>query len=184
MSPLLPPVDRPGFFMRIVYRIARHQYGKVLMPLRVIYSRAPALLTLGLHIEWIRNHALRLEPELVALIGVRVASHHGCDFCADLGQALAIQRGIGAERFTQLDRWRESSQFTPRECAALAWVDDILDDGRIEDETLEEARKMFSERELVELTWVQASETYFNMQAHPLGIPSDGLAAIARRASP
>jgi alkylhydroperoxidase family enzyme len=63
-------------------------------------------------------------------------------------------------------------------------VDDILDDGRIEDETLEEARKMFSERELVELTWVQASETYFNMQAHPLGIPSDGLAAIARRASP
>ena len=115
---------------------------------------------------------------------VRVASHHGCDFCADLGQALAIQRGIGAERFNQLDRWRESSQFTPRECAALAWVDDILDDGKIEDETLEEARKMFSERELVELTWVQASETYFNMQAHPLGIPSDGLAAIARRASP
>ena len=43
---------------------------------------------------------------------------------------------------------------------------------------------MFSERELVELTWVQASETYFNVQAHPLGIPSDGLAAIARRASP
>ena len=28
MSPLLPPVDRPGFFMRIVYRIARHRYGK------------------------------------------------------------------------------------------------------------------------------------------------------------
>jgi len=170
--------------MRLVYRIARHQYGKVLMPLRVIYSRAPLLLTVGLLIEWIRNHALRLEPELVLLVGARVAAHHGCDFCHDLGLALALRRGIGPERFGQLHHWRESHAFTPRQRAALAWVDDILEDGTVEPATLAEARAVFSERELVELTWVQASEGYFNMQAHPLGIPSDDLAAIAQRASP
>jgi len=180
---IIPPIDKPGVFMRLVYRIARHQYGKVLMPLRVIYSRSPALLMVGLVIEWIRGHALRLEPELVSLLAVRVAVHHGCDFCADLGQALAIQRGIGSDRFNELHRWRGSGAFTSRERAALAWVDDILEDGRIHDATLAEAATLFSERELVELTWVQASETYFNVQAHPLGIPSDGLAAIARRAS-
>lgn len=170
--------------MRLVYRIARHQYGKVLMPLRVIYSRAPVLLVVGLLIEWIRNHALRLEPELILLVAARVSAHRGCDFCHDLAQALAIQRGIGPERFRELHRWRESHAFTPRQRAALAWVDDILEDGTIEDATLEEARALFSERELVELTWVQASESYFNVQAHPLGIPSDDLAAIARRANP
>ena len=170
--------------MRVVYRIARHQYGKVLMPLRVIYSRAPVLLMVGLLIEWIRNHALRLEPELILLVAARVSAHHGCDFCHDLGQALAIQRGIGPERFRELHQWRDSHAFTPRERAALAWVDDMLDDGVIDAATLAEARALFSERELVELTWVHASETYFNMQAHPLGIPSDGLAAIARRATP
>ena len=181
---IIPPVDKPGLFMRLVYRIARHQYGKVLMPLRVIYSRSPALLMVGLLIEWIRGHALRLEPDLVSLLTVRVALHHGCDFCADLDLALAIQRGIGADRFEQLHRWTDSEVFTLRERAALAWVDDILQDGRIRESTLAKARTLFSERELVELTWVQASETYFNVQAHPLGIPSDGLAAIARDASP
>jgi len=170
--------------MRLVYRVARRQYGKVLTPLRVIYSRAPVLLMVGLLIEWIRNHALSLEPELILLVGARVSAHHGCDFCHDLGQALAIQRGIGPERFRELHQWRESHAFTPRQRAALAWVDDILDDGAIDAATLEESRAIFSERELVELTWMQASETYFNVQAHPLGISSDGLAAIARRASP
>jgi AhpD family alkylhydroperoxidase len=180
---IFSPIDNPGFVMRVVYRIARRQYGKVLMPLRVIYSRAPVLLLVGLLIEWIRSHALRLEPELVLLVGARVSAHHGCDFCHDLGAALALRRGIGAERFNELDRWRESAAFSPRERAALAWVDDILDDGQIEEATAAEARQFFSERELVELTWLQASETYFDVQAHPLGIPSDGLVAIARRAS-
>jgi len=179
--PLLDPIDKPGPFMRLVYRIARHRYGKVLMPLRVIYSRAPALLFLGLHIEWIRDHALTLEPQLRALINLRVSSRHGCDFCADLELSQAIRRGIGVERFGQLNAWRESAAFSPRERAALAYVDDILDDGRIEEATLAAAKSVFTEREIVELTWLQASETYFNMQAHPLGVPSDGLAALATK---
>jgi AhpD family alkylhydroperoxidase len=181
--PVLDPIDKPNFIMRVVYRIARRQYGKVLTPLRVIYSRSPVLLTVGLLIEWIRAHALRLEPELVLLVGARVSAHHGCDFCRDLGTALAIRQGIGAERFNDLARWRDSTAFSPRERAALAWVDDILHHGRLDPATVAEARRFFSERELVDLTWMQASETYFNVQAHPLEIPSDGLAAIAPRAS-
>src|SRR2546422_5086480 len=102
---LLPPVERPGFFMRLVYRIARRRYGRVLTPLRVIYSRVPVLLVVGLLIEWIREHALTVEPALAALIAVRVSSRHHCDFCADLGLAAAIQKGIGADRFRDLDRW-------------------------------------------------------------------------------
>ena len=180
---ILSPIDKPGFILRVVYRIARRQYGKVLMPLRVIYSRSPVLLLVGLLIEWIRNHALRLEPELVLLVGARVSAHHGCDFCHDLGLALAVRRGIGPERFNELARWRDSTAFSARERAALAWIDDILDDGKIEAATVAEARSVFSERELVELTWMQASETYFNVQAHPLGIPSDDLVTVARRAS-
>jgi len=166
--------------MRIVYRIARRRYGKVLMPLRVIYSRSPALLTIGLLIEWIRDHATVLEPGLRSLVTVYVASRRSCEFCADLGVALAVKKGIGPERFDQLHSWRGSTAFSPRERAALAWIDDILDDGRIEEATLVSAQEVFSERELVELTWLQASEAYFNLQARPLGVPSDGLASANR----
>jgi alkylhydroperoxidase family enzyme len=179
MSLLLAPIDKPGFLMRIVYRIARHRYGRILMPLRVIYSRAPALLTVGLHIEWMREHALAIEPGLRALVIARVSSHHRCEFCSDLGLAIAMRKGIDVDRFQQLDAWHTSLRFSPRERAALAWVDDILDDGRIKEGTLVSAREVFSERELVELTWLQASEAYFNLQARPLGVPSDGLASPA-----
>jgi alkylhydroperoxidase family enzyme len=181
MTPLLSPIDSPGLFMRLVYRIAKHRYGKVLMPLRVIYSRAPALLSVGLNIEWIRNHALTLDPALAALVLVRVSSRHHCDFCADLSLATAIQKRIGVDRFRELDRWRESAILSPRERAALEYVDDILDDGTIEEATMEAAKAVFSEREIVELTWLQASETYFNMQAHPLRIAADGLVTIATK---
>lgn len=176
MSPLLAPIDRPGLLMRLVYRIARHRYGRVLMPLRVIYSRSPLLLTIGLLIEWMREHAVRLEPELRALVTLRVSSRRHCDFCFDLSRALAIKKRIGVQRFAELDAWRNSAVFSPRERAALAWVDDILERGEIAETTLRAAREVFSERELVDLTWLQASEAYFNLQAHPLGIPSDELA--------
>ncbi len=164
--------------MRVVYRIARRRYGKVLMPLRVIYSRSPALLTIGLLIEWMRDHATTLEPGLRALILARVSSHHGCEFCSDLGRAVAMRKGIGFERVGQLEGWRDSPMFSPRERAALAWVDDILDDGKIDEATFTAARQLFSDRELVELTWLQASEAYFTLQTRPLGISSDGLAAL------
>jgi len=78
---------------------------------------------------------------------------------------------------------KESANFSPREHAALEYVDDILDDGTIEEATMEAAKAVFSEREIVELTWLQASETYFNMQAHPLGVPSDGLVALATKST-
>jgi|ERR1043165_8686459 AhpD family alkylhydroperoxidase len=176
MLPLLSPIDKPSLPMRLIYRIAKHRYGKVLMPLRVIYSRSPLLLTIGLLIEWIREHAVRLEPELRALVTIRVSSRRHCDFCFDLGRALAIRKGIGVQRFAELDAWRTSAVFSPRERAALAWIDDILERGEIAETTLVAAREVFSDRELVDLTWLQASEAYFNLQAHPLGVPSDELA--------
>ena len=52
------------------------------------------------------------------------------------------------------------------------------------DETFEGLRKHFGEREIVDLTWLNAVGNYYNLMAVPLGIESDGLEEIAlRRAS-
>ena len=41
-STLLPPIERPrGLMMKLVYAITRHQYGKVLTPLKVFAARMP-----------------------------------------------------------------------------------------------------------------------------------------------
>ena len=43
----------------------------------------------------------------------------------------------------------------------------------------EALRARFSEKEIVELTWVNAAENYYNLQAAVLGIGSDELAGTA-----
>jgi alkylhydroperoxidase family enzyme len=42
-------------------------------------------------------------------------------------------------------------------------------------------RKHFSEREIVELTWLNALENYYNLMNVPLEIEQDGLCAIAQK---
>ena len=53
-----------------------------------------------------------------------------------------------------LDAWRETSYYTDRERAALAWAEAVthITDGHAPDEVFEEARQYFSEQELADLT--------------------------------
>jgi len=104
-----------------------------------------------------------------------------CTFCHDLTLAQAIAHQIGPERFAALDDAQTNASFTERERAALALVDEITRDGELTPQTFERLEHCFTETEIVELVWLNAVENYFNLQAHPLGIGSDGLRALAQR---
>jgi alkylhydroperoxidase family enzyme len=53
-----------------------------------------------------------------------------------------------------LNAWREAPVFTDRERAALGWVEAVtlITNGHVPDDVYEEARRHFSEKELVDLT--------------------------------
>jgi alkylhydroperoxidase family enzyme len=53
-----------------------------------------------------------------------------------------------------LNAWREAPAFSERERAALAWVEalTLITEGHVPDEVYEKARRIFSEKELVDLT--------------------------------
>jgi alkylhydroperoxidase family enzyme len=53
-----------------------------------------------------------------------------------------------------LTAWRETELFTPRERAALAWTEAVtlVASSQVPDEVYEQARKEFSEAELIGLT--------------------------------
>jgi len=51
----------------------------------------------------------------------------------------------------------------------------------VSDATFAELQRHFNEREIVEITWLNALENYYNLINLPLGIESDGLCAIAER---
>lgn len=175
----LEPIERPrSLLMRLAYGISRRRFGKVIAPFKVIYARKPRLLVIAGQIGGAMD-ALSLDPALRFLVQAQAARLNGCAFCEDMALAQATQRRIGAERFRALEEFRTSGLFTPRERAALAFAEEATRHRHVSDETWAAVRAHFSDEEIVELTWLNAAENYFNLQAHVLGLGSDELLARA-----
>jgi alkylhydroperoxidase family enzyme len=124
------------------------------------------------------DRGISLEPELKLLVFTFVDLQNGCSFCRDYRQAQAVQRQMGMERFAALADRRASDVFTNREQAALAYAEEAVR-GEVTDNTFEDLRRHFTDTEIVELTWLVAVETYYNLMKRALDIGSDGLRELA-----
>jgi AhpD family alkylhydroperoxidase len=96
-----------------------------------------------------------IEPELLHLIDMRASQINGCAFCLAMHWREAKEAGTSDERLHGLAGWRESSFYSPRERAALAWTEALTTEivrTRVPDDVYAEAAAHFSERELVDLT--------------------------------
>ncbi|HYG14202.1 MAG TPA: hypothetical protein VEC12_00510 [Bacteroidia bacterium] len=71
--------------------------------------------------------------------------------------------------------FRTSNRFTEKEKALLAYLEEINLTKSATDETFSALKKHYTEKEIVEITWVNATENYFNLMAKPLGLQSDRL---------
>lgn len=100
------------------------------------------------------NQESGLEPKLLALIEMRASQINGCAFCLNMHSKEARQQGETEQRLYLLTAWRETELFTPRERAALAWTEAVtlVASSQVPDEVYEQARKEFSEAELIGLT--------------------------------
>ena len=95
-----------------------------------------------------------LEASLIELIKMRASQINGCAYCLDMHARDARAKGESEQRLYLLDAWRESPLYSDRERAALAWTEAVTlgSQTRVPDEVYEEARRHFSEEELVKLT--------------------------------
>lgn len=66
-----------------------------------------------------------LEPSLYELIKTRASQINGCAFCLHMHTRDARAAGESEQRLYLLNAWRESSLYTPRERAALAWTESL-----------------------------------------------------------
>jgi AhpD family alkylhydroperoxidase len=181
MNPRLEPVERPrGLLLRAAYWLSKRRLGKVMMPLKVAYSRAPAIGRASFSLAQAVEKKLSLDPGLRLLVQAQASQLNGCGFCLDLKHAMAVQNGIGLEKLEALAEYRESPLFSDRERAALDYAGEATRSRRVSDAAFANLRKHFSEREIVELTFANAVENFHNLIGIPLGIESDGLCAIAQ----
>ncbi|QPC44670.1 carboxymuconolactone decarboxylase family protein [Kaustia mangrovi] len=127
-----------------------------------------------------------IEHSLYELVKIRASQINGCAFCIHMHTTDARAGGETDERMHLLSAWRESPLFTPRERAALAWTEALtrIADTHAPDADYEEARKHFTDEELVKLTLMIGSINVWNRIAigfrklHPVGDDA-GLAAQA-----
>lgn len=97
-----------------------------------------------------------VERDILSLAEIRASQVNGCAFCVDMHIKEATLHGERPLRLHHVAIWRESTLFTDRERAALEWTESVtrLSPQGVPDAVYAQAREHFSERELVDLTYM------------------------------
>jgi AhpD family alkylhydroperoxidase len=113
------------------------------------------------------SHYLRksgLDESLVNLVCLRASQINGCAYCLDMHWKDLRAAGETEQRLYGLDAWEESPYYSDRERAALAWTDAVTNirEGHVPDEVYDRVRKVFTEKELADLTFAIAAINGWN----------------------
>jgi hypothetical protein len=178
----IKPIEKPkSIFLKLVYWITKKQYGKVISPIKTIYSRSRPLLFFGKKIIDTEKK-LKLNKSKKILIRNYVSTLNNCSFCSDLSKYEAEKNRIEVQKIIELLNFKHSDHFSEEEKALLTYVDEITTTKDVNEDTFVLLKKYFSDKEIIEITWICATENYFNLMTKPLGLRSDQLSKMNRSA--
>jgi AhpD family alkylhydroperoxidase len=178
----LEAVENPSNpWLKMAYWVSKKQFGKILSPLKVIYSRKLPLLQFAMKIAKFEEKQNSLAPELRLLIKIAAATENGCTFCQDIALAQAVKGKIGTEKFVALINQTKSDVFSEKERAVLNVIRQYAAEKRVSDDNFEALKKHFNETEIIEILALNAFEQFYNALTIPLEIESDGLQSLAER---
>ncbi|MCA7082363.1 carboxymuconolactone decarboxylase family protein [Cupriavidus cauae] len=105
-----------------------------------------------------------IEPHIRELVEIRTSQLNGCGFCVDMHIKMAKIHGERELRLHHLAVWRESTLFSPRERAALAWAEVLthIPAHGVPDDIYERVRTQYSEKELSDLTFLVGAINSWN----------------------
>lgn len=105
-----------------------------------------------------------LDRKLLELVCTRVSQINGCAFCLDMHYKEGLHLGEDPIRLMSLPAWRETTYYTPKEQAALAFAERLTrlqQDADYED-LHEELLKHFTKHEIANLTLAIAQINTWN----------------------
>ncbi|MCM3392590.1 carboxymuconolactone decarboxylase family protein [Cytobacillus oceanisediminis] len=96
-----------------------------------------------------------IEEKIRHLVHIRASQMNGCGFCLDMHIKEAKIHGERELRLYHIPIWHESTLFSPRERAALAWTEILtkLPAHGVPDDIYDSVREQLSEKELSDLTF-------------------------------
>jgi len=174
----LQPIEKPkSLYVQLGYWYFKKMIGKVITPAKVVYARVPKLMKVASLFYKISEQA-PLTDDLKIMIHALVSDLNGCAFCIDITQAYAIHKGSSLKKLGELHNFATSELFSPAERACLAYVKEVTLHKQVPDEVFRELQQHFSEEKIIYITFLAASEAYYNTVNLALGIGSDGLCAL------
>lgn len=175
----MKPIEKPkGLKLRIAYSVLRKQLGKTPTPIKVLAARMPDSIKVTTTMYKVEKK-VSLDEEFRFLVEYFTSSLNGCSFCMDIGKAFVVKSNYKLGKFDEISHYRDSYLFSDREKAALAYVEELTKERRVSDLTFGNLKNLFSEKEIIEITYLVGVETFTNLSNIALGIGSDGLCEIA-----
>lgn len=110
-------------------------------------------------------HQSALDRNLVNLLLFRVSQINRCAYCLDMHAKDLRAEGESEQRLYMLPAWRDAKNiYNAKERAALAWAESLtlLQAEGVSDEIYEQARREFSDRELIDLTMAVVTINGYN----------------------
>ena len=114
-----------------------------------------------------------LEHSLIELVKLRVSQINGCAFCIHMHTHDARAQDESEDRLHLLNAWRESSLYSERERAALAWAETLtrIEQNGAPDHIYQEMAAQFSDQEKIALTLVVTTINAWNRIAIGFATP-------------
>jgi hypothetical protein len=179
MKPRIAPIEKPtGIFQKIMYALVKREFGKVIMPAKVIYARYPKIGMLTKKIYDVESSLKKVPEPQKFLIQNLVATLNGCAFCMDISMKKTINKNIGLDKFYDLLNFEKSDKYSPKEKAIFTYVKEMTERIVVSDESFEYLKTYCTDEEIIEITYISASENFLNRLLKPLNIGSDELCEI------
>ncbi|GAB2670602.1 carboxymuconolactone decarboxylase family protein [Nocardia goodfellowii] len=119
----------------------------------------------------------RLDPKLKELAELKVAGLINCEFCLDIGSAVARSSGLSEEQLIDLPRYRTSAAYTDLEKLVLAFAEAMTATPAIDIEDMRtKLRTHLSKAQLAELAAAIAWENHRARLNQGLGVRPTGMA--------
>lgn len=108
-----------------------------------------------------------IEHKLLELVKIRASQINGCAYCLDMHTKDAVAIGENPQRLHVVAAWREAPFYSDREPAALAWCESLtkVSETGAPDEVYDALTKVFSSREVMELTFAIVTINSWNRLA-------------------
>jgi hypothetical protein len=174
----LQAIEKPdSLLLKIGYWMLKRTFGKVVAPAKVIYARSIPILKMSGKIP-VTDKKLSLAKETILLIRNFTSHLNDCPWCSNFQEYEAKKNNIDFQKIKELMQYKQSSVFTVKEKALLSYIEEVTLTRSATDNAFDNLRKHFNDKEIVEITWVNATENYYNLMAKPLGLSSDNLKAF------